>query len=457
MRGSLTFILFLVSFFALGQNNLVPNPSFEDYTSCPDFASQLNRAAPWFNPNLGTPEYFNACATVNSYMSLPAGTTGHFQYPRTGNGFAGIYVFRTDIQNMREYIEVELTEPLQADKCYYLEFYVNMPNDHAFACDGIGAYVSSGELTSTNANPFMVTPQVQHTMGDLITDTLGWTKVSGYFTASGGENHLTIGNFKNDASTTRTQINQNVWYTSSAYLYVDDVTLVLHELEVELGSDTTFCEGETLLLDAETQEATYAWEDGGTQPTRIVSNEGEYWVEVTLGGCKASDSILLFIEPLPFIELGDDVKLCDEGEITLHASTNTDNLVWNDGSSDTVLTTNQSGIYWAQAYNDCGTVSDTVAVTIEECVCYAYIPNAFTPNGDNVNDVLSIGYDCSFSHFDFRIFDRWGSIIFKSEEPDFEWDGENIPIGNYTYQLQYSSQDVSTGKGLKIGTVKVIR
>lgn len=457
MRALISVFLVLISGLVFGQVNLVPNPSFEDYTACPSFASQLDRAAPWFNPNLGTPEYYNACATAASYMSLPAGTTGHFQYPRTGNGFAGIYVFRTDIQNMREYVEVQLSQPLQPNQCYYLEFYVNVPNDHPFACDGIGAFVSNGEMTSTNANPFMVTPQIQNPNGNLITDTLGWTKISGYFTAVGGENHITIGNFKNDANTNWTQIHQNVWYTTSAYLYVDDVTLRPHELELELGSDTTFCEGETLLLNAETENATYTWDNGSSQSIRTVAHEGEYWVEVRLDGCKVSDTISVSVEPQPYLELGDDIKLCEQREVELKATTNTENLIWSDGSSDTILITNQSGLYWAEGSNFCGTVSDSVLVEIEECVCHVYIPNAFTPNADGTNDNFSIGYDCIFSKFDFRIFDRWGNIIFKSEDPDFEWNGKNIPTGNYTYQLQYDSEDVNTGKGLKIGSVKVIR
>ena len=436
----------------------MPNPSFENYTACPSFASQLERAAPWFNPNVGSPEYFNACATWGSFMSLPAGSTGHFQYPRTGNGFAGIYTFRTDIQDMREYVEVELTEPLEADKCYYLEFFVNAPNDFELASDGVGAYVSQGAITGTNANPFMVTPQVENPSGNVITDTLGWTKVSGYFTAVGGENHVTIGNFKNDANTNWTQINWNVWYIGTSYLYVDDVTLRLHELDIDLGSDTTFCEGESIELNAETQDATcYEWENGSSQATRTVSSEGEYWVEVRLDGCKASDTLLVETKPLPFLELGDDIQLCEAQEIALVANSNQSDVVWSDGSLDSLFVTSQSGTYWAMTSNQCGEASDTISVEIEECVCYLYIPNAFTPNGDGNNDLFSVGYDCNFSHFDFRIFDRWGNIIFKSENPDFEWSADNFPIENYTYQLQYSSENISVGKGIKVGAIRLIR
>lgn len=458
MRALFSVFLLLISTLAYGQANLVPNPSFEDYNGCPTFASQLDRAAPWFNPNVGTPEYFNTCATAASFISLPAGTTGHFQYPRTGNGFAGFYTFSTEVQNMREYVEVELTEPLENGKCYYLEFFVNAPNDFELASDGIGAYVSQGAITGTNPNIFMVTPQIENPSSNVITDTLGWTKVSGYFTATGGENHITIGNFRDDTSTNLTQINWNVWYVGTSYLYVDDVTLRLHEFDVELGSDTTSCDGETIELKAETDGATsYVWENGSSQPTRNANTEGKYWVEVRLDGCLTSDTIMVITEPQPIIELGNDIRLCNEQEVAIVAKSNIENPTWQNGISDSIFITNKSGVYWAEVSNECGTTSDTVLVKIEDCVCYIYIPNAFTPNGDNTNDEFSIGYDCSFASFDFRIFDRWGNIIFKTSEPDFEWNGGNFPIGNYTYQLRYSSADVFTGKGMRVGSVKIIR
>ncbi|MGB0369370.1 MAG: hypothetical protein ACPGD8_08175, partial [Flavobacteriales bacterium] len=305
MRWFSLLFLFLLQHFVVAQVNLVPNPSFEDFTACPTFASQLDRAAPWFNPNIGSPEYYNSCAAPGSYMSLPSGTSGHYQYPKTGNGFAGLFTFRTDVNSMREYIEVQLTSALEADKCYYLEFFVNAPNNFPYASDGIGAHVSVGEITAGDANPLLVSPQVENQTGNIISDTLGWTKIAGYFTASGGEDHLTIGNFKNDASTNWTEFNPDVWYQQSSYLYVDDVLLELHELEVDLGADTSLCEGEFIALDATANDADYQWENGTSQATRLVEQDGQYWVDVSVGGCRVSDTILVEIEPMPTLNLGD--------------------------------------------------------------------------------------------------------------------------------------------------------
>lgn len=73
-----------------------------------------------------------------------------------------------------------------------------------------------------------------------------------------------------------------------------------------------------------------------------------------------------------------------------------------------------------------------------------YIPQAFTPNSDDANDVFKIyGEGLVPEDFEMVIFDRWGREVFRSENPDFEWDGkriddgERLPIGNYPYTLRY--------------------
>ncbi|MBK9195208.1 MAG: hypothetical protein IPO17_09525 [Flavobacteriales bacterium] len=223
--------------------NLVPNPSFETVTSCPTFASMLNLAAPWYNPTQGTPELYHGCAPNGDFAGVPLNYSGGFQYARTGVGFAGIYTFRVGVPQMREYIEVPLLQPLMAGSCYTFSMYVNMPNEFELACDGIGAHFSVGPVSSNSPFLLAITPQIDHPLGVLITDTVGWTEVSGTYTATGGETHLTIGNFRNDANTTWAMFNPGVWYVEQAYLLVDDVSLVPVLDELDLGPDTALCGG----------------------------------------------------------------------------------------------------------------------------------------------------------------------------------------------------------------------
>src|SRR5687768_16803403 len=67
--------------------NLVPNPSFEDYDTCPEFLSQINYAIGW-GSSRQTPEYYNSCAIPFTVASVPHNYFGS-QYPASGNAYAG--------------------------------------------------------------------------------------------------------------------------------------------------------------------------------------------------------------------------------------------------------------------------------------------------------------------------------------------------------------------------------
>ena len=71
------------------------------------------------------------------------------------------------------------------------------------------------------------------------------------------------------------------------------------------------------------------------------------------------------------------------------------------------------------------TRSDTVQIKVYEIICeepYVFIPNAFSPNGDDNNDVLLVR-GIFIEKMIFRIFDRWGELVFESENPQIGWDG----------------------------------
>ena len=72
-----------------------------------------------------------------------------------------------------------------------------------------------------------------------------------------------------------------------------------------------------------------------------------------------------------------------------------------------------------------------------------FIPNGFSPNFDGKNDYFKIKYHGIIkSTFKFEIYDRWGAILFKTNDPNFEWDGtsqsgKKLPAGTYIYNLSY--------------------
>ena len=78
---------------------------------------------------------------------------------------------------------------------------------------------------------------------------------------------------------------------------------VLNAPQAELGSDTTLCEGASLVLDVTQNAATYLWDDGSTGGTRTVTDAGLYWVLVETNGCTDSDSVLVSVFSPSSVEL----------------------------------------------------------------------------------------------------------------------------------------------------------
>ena len=91
--------------------------------------------------------------------------------------------------------------------------------------------------------------------------------------------------------------------------------------------------------------------------------------------------------------------------------------------------------------------------------CHLYLPNAFSPNGDNINDGFAPISDCVFENYYFTIYDRWGKRLFEANDPTHLWNGTYqstmLPVGVYSYQVVYQYFDES--KNTKYGTVSLIR
>lgn len=210
------------------QYNLVPNPGFEIFDTCPDWEGQIKRAVPWFQPYtpLSSSDYFNSC-DIGIYSSIPQNFAGE-QSARTGSAYVGISMGYFNGNNVREYIEIELIDTLEAGKKYCISFFVSCGDYSKRACDAMGAYFSTLPLTY-NSPPWgllSLNAQIENIVGNIITDTVGWVEVIDSFIAQGGEKFMTIGNFKSDINTNWITINANAIHLYS-YYYIDDVSVTL--------------------------------------------------------------------------------------------------------------------------------------------------------------------------------------------------------------------------------------
>ncbi|MBK9639542.1 MAG: T9SS type A sorting domain-containing protein [Bacteroidetes bacterium] len=214
-------IILICPFFCLSQN-LIPNGSFEVYSSCPSFYSQIDSALYWFSPTVGTPDYYNSCAT-NFAVSIPNNYSGYQN--AIGSGFTGIILLHTQAVNTREYIETQLSSPLLANQSYYFKMYVNIADKSEKRTDAIGVYFSDTLIAGfapATVLPFI--PNISNTSG-LFLDSINWRMVSGIYSAHGGEQFVVIGNFKTDTMTSTLPNNNFIDQVPVVYAFIDSVTL----------------------------------------------------------------------------------------------------------------------------------------------------------------------------------------------------------------------------------------
>lgn len=224
-KKSLTFLLCLfVVGFGYGQN-LVPNPSFELFSNCPNAGNEnIESAINWYNPTGYSPDYFNSCATDTIYgQGVPKNGFG-YQEAKTGEAYAGlISMIETD---GREYIQSMLIDSLVSGKSYTVKFYVSVADSSPYASNNIGAYFSTNPVSVTHSWNLPYSPQIENNPStNPLDDRYGWTEVAGTFIAQGGEKYITIGNFNNDLNTDTTYFSDGSNWLSFSYHYIDDVSV----------------------------------------------------------------------------------------------------------------------------------------------------------------------------------------------------------------------------------------
>ena len=214
--------------------------------------------------------------------------------------------------------------------------------------------------------------------------------------------------------------------------------------EINLGNDTTICDWAGILLSVDLPGAQTQWKDQSISNTFMVSAPGIYTATTTLQGCTVTDQIAIDFLYIPELDLGPDIVACEIQSLVLADINGAQgSYLWNDGSTENHIVADTAGLYTVQLTNICGTTMDTIELIEEGCNCLVYIPNSFTPDLDEHNRLFGVEYDCTFSEFQLRIFDRWGEMIWESKDPEAQWDGtyqnRMAPDGVYIYQLKYSS------------------
>jgi len=188
--------------------------------------------------------------------------------------------------------------------------------------------------------------------------------------------------------------------------------------------------------------------------------EGDYTINIfdSMTGCEDTASVVVDVWPnldvaaaplQGIVCWGEETEVI--GELEAVEGTNLDEipytLTWSDPDIEGLNPTIPAGTYLLTAENACGIAVDVVEVTQEYCGCDMWVPTAFTPDNDGINDGFRVETNCpELDEFLFQVFNRWGELVWATDDPDSPWVGQGsegeamegrhyIPDGVYGYRI----------------------
>jgi gliding motility-associated-like protein len=238
--------------------------------------------------------------------------------------------------------------------------------------------------------------------------------------------------------------------------------------KLDLGPDTSFCSDKSLILNALVPGAEkYTWNTGATTATIEVDSSGLFIVEASsLQQCFIlSDSVVISLNKLPTVEIElDSSGFCKNGVLNLNAKASAQNeLLWSTGEKSDAIEVKAAGTYSVEAKTVCGTIKAEINLELPECPkdCPIFVPNVFSPNNDGTNDQFGpLGGECfTFRDYRFRIYSRWGELVYESRSASEKWDGtlngKISPMDVYIWTFEYKTNFSETVR--QTGDVSLLR
>lgn len=231
---------------------------------------------------------------------------------------------------------------------------------------------------------------------------------------------------------------------------------------LNLGNDFDLCYGDQKKLDAGNFNQ-YEWNDGASGRYKTVTTEGLYWVTVRdMNHCAATDSVWLKkVFPLPADFLKKTDSLCELDKLTIVPLENYSRYLWSTGSVASTLVATTTGRYILKVTdeNNCVGKDSILIVPKSNCTTAIFIPNAFTPNRDDVNDLFKATVFGNIISFRLQVYNQWGQQVFITDNPAHGWDGRikgepadpGVFVWLCTYQLERRKPSIQKG------TVTLIR
>ncbi len=208
------------------------------------------------------------------------------------------------------------------------------------------------------------------------------------------------------------------------------------------------CERDTFFFSDSSISTPLSWswsfDDGSPidinqNPSHVFANGGLYDVVLSAnsGVCGVRTSTRqVEVVDYPYINLGQDTVICEGLSAVLSDGSNNPSFthLWSDGTTNptTVITSEQQTVWASLDDRGCRSI-DTINVTTN---CGIYVPNVFTPDGDNINDIF-FAHIVHLKSFSIKVFNRWGERVYYKDSIEHGWDGkyngEVQPTGAYVY------------------------
>jgi len=223
----------------------------------------------------------------------------------------------------------------------------------------------------------------------------------------------------------------DVEVTNNGCSYADTITLNVQELPVfDLGEDQMLCPDEfaSLYIYPLPEEATVSWSTGNWQSSIEVNAPGTYSALVAWNGCTWTDEVNVDRAAPLLIDIVEPLSFCQGGEMVVSAENPTNlfpiSYAWSNGETTPAIVIDRQGFYSVVVANACDTVSKSFEVQLDYCECPIYVPNAFTPDNDGVNDLFLPVLGCATESYRLEIYNPWGALVYVTEDPEQGWHGQ---------------------------------
>jgi gliding motility-associated-like protein len=400
-------------FLQLPAQNLLPDGSFEKLvrSTCKQPDEHFEQSQYWYPLN-ASPDLFKNNCTVDETRSIfwKASLKSY-----DGDNFAGISSrWNSNATYVSEGIATPLQIPLEAGKTYFFEMAIRnrggfqgldetvarcalKPEQH------IDVYLSTDSIAITNDFSFGTASINGRLVAVLNSEPIAstfegdWNVISTCFEAQAGEKYLAVVmplGTFGALPPCAAQASSGVF--RSFYYHLDDVQLTASPNQIE--ETLAFCKNESITVNV----------------------------------------LELFTQP----------------------SLQSAEFIWEDDSRELIREFSEAGIYTLQAVLPCGVIP--LVIKLEEKLCEPtfFVPDVFSPNEDGINDTFQSSFPSNFEvqHFNLSIFDRWGNLVFQSNDPQVAWDGtsknQKLSAGIYLWICTCELVSIKeTIRILKSGTV----